>query len=202
MEFETLARDRDAVLGTLRPYLLMIEASIRNGWSDYSSQYADVAHLHSARTRASLVHDHVIDRIRRATDEAGLLRLARHRGLYLLVVEGLLVVRFKKLDRRLRASRAWTAQGMYKQEWMFADLPPVVKLQAGYQLDSTNSDLARVMLTCPDGNWVHWSVELEELSVTDLPSPEALASPVVQRNRVRIKPGAITKRSRANHGAG
>lgn len=193
---------KDEAHEILAPHLPTIEEAIRQAWHDYGRCYANDAHRHSTRSRASLIHDHIISRLEEAIDGVSALRLTKIKGLHVLVVADRLLLRFKKLDRALRPSRPWTAQGEFHQQLpLLEDMPELVKLQAGYQLDRTNTSLQAILLTCPDGKAVRWHLELEQVAVVQIAPVEFDQAASESSGRVTIKDGAAKTRNSEANGA-
>jgi hypothetical protein len=172
----------------LAPYIDEIEDAVREGWLDFGREYVATAYLLTTRSRATIVHDHVIGRLQRLVDRRSGLRLTKIRGMDVLIVADRLMVRFKKLDPALRASNIPTAQALqFDRQQQLPGMPPALaNLTAGYQLDRTNSAFTGIFVVCRDGKQLRWAFEVERNVVAEIQTNTAAPAQETP-SRVRLR---------------
>jgi hypothetical protein len=108
---------QSAALTLLQPYLQSIGRCILDGWAVYQEKYIEVAPEHSTTTRPSIIRDHIVARIRRAFDgERNIKIIEKKNGLFCLVIDQIIAIRFKKLDRN-----KWPATNATRQSRTFIE---------------------------------------------------------------------------------
>jgi hypothetical protein len=169
-------------------HLRNIEPRLRDvieaAWLEYQTD--SLRHRHSPRTQASLLHDLIELHARRVLDGVRGISFAKVRGLFLVNYRGLVVLRFKKLDRALRSRSNQTQQSMsFLNQWPLPSMPDAAtRLQAGYQLNSLRTAIDACLVVCPNGQRVEWSWELGGIAAQPPAQvPLRPASPT----RVRVK---------------
>lgn len=148
----------------LGPYLGTLRSVVQGGFSDYLKAYAPTAYLHSARTRASLIHDHIVERARRAFDQSEIHYLHIHQR-NLFDFRGAFLIQFKKLDERLMPSNYPT-----QTAWDFAaqedlqDIPSVLpRLTVGYVPNRLWTAITGVFVSKTMGGGLEWSISVDDL---------------------------------------
>lgn len=148
--------ERDEALAILDPFLADLRTCILRGWEQYHAQPVAQEQRASRRSRASLVHDLIVETAKRLfTGRAGV-RIDEARGFLALVFEDRVAVRFKKLNGAMRPSHIPTgqAQSFAYQLLLFGE--DATNLIAGYQLDVLGVNLEHIAITCPQGNGIAW----------------------------------------------
>jgi len=84
----------------LEPYFTAIKEAIQAGFTYYHRRYADESHRHHARTRATLINDHIVDFANRNLARFPGVKHLSMFGRKLFQVDDQLLLHFKKLDRR------------------------------------------------------------------------------------------------------
>lgn len=148
----------------LNPHLGAIRNIVSGGWDDYINGYSD-AHrtIHTSTTRASIVHDHIVERVSRyvLTEEGLRLRLHEVRGLRALVVDSQFVIRFKKFDELGMSRNQPTKQVQdFRSQIALTGIDAIHHLEVGYVLDAIQSTITKVCMTCPNGDRNYWELEL------------------------------------------
>ena len=125
--------------------------------------------IHSSRSRASLVHDHMVDRaIKYAAKESGV-QIIEKSGLYLFVFDGKIAVRFKKFDEELKTRNQPSGQvEQFKAQMQLPGVQAAHNLESGYILSADAQSLAAVHLVCPSGTGVYWDILLTAQSQTSV----------------------------------
>jgi hypothetical protein len=140
---------------------------VDGAWRDYLSYPIDKRVVHSSRSRASLVHDHMVDRAAKyAARESGV-QIVEKSGLYLFVFGGQIAVRFKKFGENLTTSNQPSRQVQeFKNQIQLPGVQAAHNLESGYILSADAQSLAAVHLVCPSGTGVYWDVVLTADSQT------------------------------------
>jgi hypothetical protein len=178
--------DRDEALATLKPFLPDLRACITRGWEQYHIQPVAQEGRASRRSRASLVHDLIVDGARRLFAGRPGVRIDEGRGFLVLVFGERVAVRFKKLNGAMRPSHIPTeqAQSFVHQLSLFGE--DATNLIAGYQLDELGVTLEHIAITCPRGDGVAW------YAMIDAPT---MAMPALAVEAAMPKPKIIVKKS-------
>jgi hypothetical protein len=134
---------------------------IKGAWKDYLG-YPDHLRLqHTPRSRASLVHDHIVMRVRNAFDDFDDVRLHDINKLFVLVLPGEVVIRFKKLNDNLRSSGIPTQQRLeFAAQGDLPGIESVTHLEAGYTLNEFETAIDGVHVVCPYNDSVLWAHEI------------------------------------------
>jgi hypothetical protein len=113
-----------------------------------------------------MIHDLMVKHVKRRFDGSDNVRWFVRRGLFHLEIDGPLWLRFKKLDRNMRASSIPTRQALSFLNVLQLELPgmpgPVPRLTAGYVLNQLGTAIEGAYVTCPLGSEIRWFIELIE----------------------------------------
>ena len=148
----------------------------------------------STSARARVIHDRTVHRlgVEEASGSYPGLRLAKIRGLYVVILNDTLMLKLKKLDLNLRSRNIRTGQtaAFDQQSALFPrEVGVLTNATSGYVLDALGSELARVVVVCWDGRERRWEVDLLESAgeggvVVTIPASPAPVRPI----RTRIVP--------------
>lgn len=170
----------------LEPYKARLRECIMQAWEDYESQYGHVRYIHTPRTRANIVHDHMVHHARRLFEGNAGVFMSEIKGLFLIEIEGQLLVRFKKLDEDKKHHNYPTPQNL--EFWDQLDLPGIphlTRLVAGYELNNLQTAIDAIYITCPNGSCNAWYFELEdEMARTEIVE---LPASIAASERVSVK---------------
>ena len=171
----------------LAPYIKRLCTAVTNSVNDYFTgpDYAKVRHKLSARSAASICHDEIKAAIIREFEGVAGVFFKNKRGLFLVIIEGTVVLRFKKFNKDQRASGIETQQMMafnYQetQQLELPDMPPNGLLHVGYRVNKLQTGIEGVYITCRYGNdnlW-GWSITpqgLDQVERVLVPLQEAAA---------------------------
>jgi hypothetical protein len=190
--------DADAVL---KPYYPGLRNALLGAWRDWENLDPAMRVRLSPRARANLIYDFVLFRAREYFASSREVEILERRGLFLFGVAGKVLLRFKKLDKRLRHSNIPTRQQIeLSLQRELPGMPPrAVSLIVGYQLDLTQTSIAAMFITYPNGRRIAWAYELPETvssNIAMLPSAASGGSSGGQRNqqRPKVKARNITKK--------
>ena len=177
----------------LDPYLRAISGCLYGAWKAWKEE-TRLPTIISPRSRANLVYDFVVTEARMALSGVEGLSLSEDRGFLLLNVEGLLLLRFKKLRSDLRSSGIPTGQQLKfaHQQLGLAGMPPMTNLVAGYLLNGLQTKILRATITCSVGSRIIWVLDLPEPGAARilpiLPAADAPRAPRVQSTKRSEEP--------------
>jgi hypothetical protein len=186
--------------------------------------------VHSARTRANIYRDHVVDHARRNFAGKEFVRpVETPNGLFCIEIDGKgsgidgrLLIRFKKLNRKLHASNVLTKQATDFNEQKDVLPQPVqmplfdgllkverflmTNLNAGYIPNELWTGLEGMFITCPNGKRsIAWFANIGDAAgenqqgcLIPLPIETTVEEPA--RQRVRVK-GTVKKKKAASDDA-
>src|SRR5260221_1512051 len=146
--------DRDEALVVLQPFLPDLRASIIRGWEQYHFQPVAQEGRASRRSRASLVHDLIVDGARRLFAGRAGVRIDEGRGFLALGFGERVAVRVKKLNGAMRPSHMPTEQAHSFAHQLSLFGEDATNLIAGYQLDPLGVTLEHIAITCPRGDGI------------------------------------------------
>jgi hypothetical protein len=149
---------QEAAIDELAPYLPTLREALMGGWADYQADPVSSRVKHSTRTRASIVYDYVMDRLRSALDDHSDVKFLEVNRLVLLLFKTSIVVRIKKFDETLRSSGIRTKQRRRLLNQVgLPGIGALIHLEAGYQLNGLQTDIEGTYLVCPLGNDILWA---------------------------------------------
>lgn len=173
----------------LDPYKTRLRECVTHAWKDYESQYGPMRHIHTPRTRANIVHDHMVHHAKRLFESDTDVSMYEVKGLFLVEIGGQLHVRFKKLDEDKRHHNYPTPQNLEFWEQLFLPgMPHLIRLVAGYELNDLQTDINAVYITCPNGSCNAWYFELEnEIAQAEIVELPVLITTNEVSERVSVK---------------
>lgn len=152
---------------------------------------------HDNRAMANCIYSHAERRmVERVQDIPGA-SISRFRGLVGLVYQGRVAIRTKKVDLAGKHRNYETNQQLdYGYQLPLPSFPNTFRLTAGYQLDSFNTAVERIMIARPMGREVWWTAQVvlaEEVATwEDITPPSLDGMDAIDFDAVR--------RARKNHG--
>lgn len=197
-------RSREAAKRVLTPYLEAIGDCLYVGfhrWKQGGQAAPELFAPLSARTRSCFVYDHICYEVIRRFTGVDKVRWTVDKGFLVLIIEDALVVRFKKLDRRGRVRYIPTHQStMYFLQEELPGFPlGVLRLNAGYQLNELQTDIANMLITYQVGRDVEWSfpvlqttVEITSFTASG-PTSGAVSSAEAPR-KPRVRPRSLLRK--------
>ena len=105
----------------------------------------------------------LVDHARRTFDEVQGITIVERGKLVLFGIEGKVLLRFKKLDPRGRSANIPTEQALsYAYQRPFAEpgFRRATNIDIGYELDSLQQEMVRILLSCPTGKRIAWTITL------------------------------------------
>jgi hypothetical protein len=153
---------QDQVHADLEVYLPALREAVATAVGAYSQQYSSgLRRIHSQRSRASLIHDHIVDNVSMFADQSDGVELIESQKLWLLSFANGYLIRFKKVGRSRIAAGHRTGQvKRFRNQKQLDGLPKAINLDLSYELDVVGALLA-VYLICPSGSYSNmWDSEI------------------------------------------
>jgi hypothetical protein len=151
---------QERALQALESHLVGFQDAMLDAWATWQRDLQS-AFQPTRRTRASAVHDLIVDNVRRKVPGA----IERPiRGLNAFVIDDFIAIRFKKLDGELEPSNIATHQvAQFRNQEDIEGLPAFHHLEIGYVLDELQTRIESTHLICPSGPKSHsWAMDLGE----------------------------------------
>jgi hypothetical protein len=164
------AIEKHLALSMLKSELPLVYGAISGGWTAYLDQYpAAVKVVHTTRTRRSIVHDHIVDQAMQLFGGRIGVECMFVQKLFVVSFNNGIAIRFKKLDEKLRSSNIPTQQSIdFVEQSELPEIGSAYFLQAGYQLNSFESEISGIYLTCPSGSSSNfWDYKIESGRAAD-----------------------------------
>lgn len=182
----------------LAPYLSLLAECVERAWARWWEEIPPSARLAAdPRGRAAMVYCFIIDEARARFDSmSGVSIRKTPQGLLWVNIQGLLLVRFKKLDETKRGSNVPTEfQRDYTLHRELPHLPrKTPRLVIGYQLDRSQTKITDILVTFRVGDVVKWHFSARDGYERGMPVPAPLpfpATPTIRKARITAKkPGA------------
>ena len=153
---------KELALLRLGSYLNLIQNCIERAWQEYSSYPVEHRLKHTSRSRASLMHDHIVFAARLAFDGITDINMVEINKLFIVTFGADIALRFKKLDDNLRSSGIETQQSLdFSRQFDLPGIASVTHLEAGYRLNRLGTALAGVYICCPNGISILWHHEIK-----------------------------------------
>lgn len=192
--------NEDEAYAVLEPHLSLIKKTVVTSVNDYfyGINYAQVRHEHSPRSAASICHDKIKNSIIDSFSDIIGVSYKTNKGLFTLTIDGLVVLRFKKFNKKNLSSSVVTQQllafnNQDVEQLELPDMPPNGLLHVGYRLNQLETAIEDVIISCRHGNSNIWSWNLTKDSETiiepiQIPSIE---TPVPSRRKITAKRESI-----------
>jgi hypothetical protein len=189
-----LAREDAEAL--LEPYLLEVRECYNHAWEAWETlgdKLPEIRRVLSASARARFIYDVTTDRARRVfgDPERQGVRVLVVRGLFVLDIGGMALVRFKKLRPNLTTCGIPTGQQqLFAHQQQLPGMPlHATKLVAGYLLNAVEDEIDRVLVTCSVDTRLEWAFEIPRDGGAQIvqfePAPVTPPSPIVRSTRKR-----------------
>ncbi|MGG6311548.1 hypothetical protein [Paenibacillus macerans] len=179
----------------LSPYISQIQDAVKRAINNYylNGQYSNVRHIHSARSAASLCHDHIKAELKQEFESTPGVSYSEKRGLFTLNIQGSVVLRFKKFNKHLMSSNIQTKQVtayvlQQPAQLELEEMPPYGLLHVGYVMNKLGTGIEKIYVTYRYANVNIWEWDTSENTVIQpvltLPNTPAASS---ARRKVKAK---------------
>jgi hypothetical protein len=167
-EFRKVEISQSKVHEDLAEYLPSFRTAVAAAVSGYEAGYSPRQRtIHTRRSRASLIHDHIVANIAKAAEGWDDVKLVESKMLWLVSIPGYLI-RIKKVGPSKLPSGHRTRQVRRLRSHKQLDgLPQAISLDLSYELNQQTGELRKVYLICPSGVYGNmWDSELESSGET------------------------------------
>lgn len=161
----------DSAKSVLINYFPTLYRANAYGWEEYHRGIAVTGWLPAMtkRGRANVVHDLSVDFLIKEFDDDRNVRISEKSGLHLFVFNDMVALRLKKLDEEKKSSNIPTQQAFdYINQCELPTIPKALHLECGYILNSLETEIEGVFLTCPEGDRIAWFIELENPGIAHI----------------------------------
>jgi hypothetical protein len=152
----------DAVMTALEPYLPKIDSVIRDGFEKLWTCENDVLADYDEGAAAKCIHRHQVMLARQRLDPLPGVNVINVRGLEVVDIEGRVCMRFKKVNGAGRGRNLETLQQLaFDRQRPLPGLPDAAtRVVAGYKPNAANTAIERVLIACPMGRTMLWTVQV------------------------------------------
>ncbi len=188
---KVLLSDQEA-WSILEPFIPDIHACLVAGWNcwrDLGERVPEHVVRYDSTTRAGIVYNEIIAEARKRFFGVRDVNLQSRGRTLLLIFQGVLVLRFKKIDRNFRTRNVPTKQVVRMQYQMeLQGLPPeATQVVAGYLLNALQDSVSGNWIVCPMGRSYEWKLPLGDQQpppALPIQNPNDPAGPSVRSARV------------------
>lgn len=145
----------------LTPYLDLLDNVIQSAFDRYHS--LEDKHEHTPRSRASLIHDFIVINAEKEFSGKQGIECYYTYGLFTVSFYDKVMVRFKKLDSRMKASNIPTHQALCfetQEQLSFPSFPQQTTVTAGYIPSSTWTEIVQKVITCYKNKKLLWVIPI------------------------------------------
>lgn len=184
----------------LTPHLSVLELCFTEAWARWTKWLATLEGAPtdlSPRTRANALHDFITTEAETRFAGQSKVRVKRKRGLLVITIDDRIVIRFKKFrNKTLKVARNATQQTIAfdSQQLQLSNdiVQPMTHLVVGYLLDSLDSGIATVAVTCSVDGAHFWApIRLITDNAVDTSGVHAINT----NDPTAVKPGVRSKRT-------
>jgi hypothetical protein len=145
------------------PHFDRFTAALADGFSEYDEIDPKLRAKNRSRSKSSNINDFISHRIQEEFDGVGGAVFVERHGAIQLILENTYRVKFKKLDRRLRAHNVPTQTVMafwFQAQQILPFTPdPVANVWVGYTATKSGA-LEGIYIVCPQGRHNAWEIPL------------------------------------------
>lgn len=186
----------------LNPILAILEKCIHQSWDEWTNFYAPKHHILDSRARAAIVYCHTVDRAMELFRDVDGVTPGRKRGIFRLFIGDDIALRFKKAKRDGTTSNVSTnQQRLIDLQLKIPGVLPGTMLNAVYQLDDLQRDIARLMVTHQLDGKIVWHIDiLEPLAAAPISVPQPAPPQPPTEKRARVKGKRLDKKASNQEG--
>lgn len=152
----------------LTPLMDDFREAVLEGWEAWASNPARPTA--SKRSRASMIHDEITNRLEQSFDGHARVRVKRRDNSLQMSVDGVAIIKVKKLRRRGLGTDGILTNARVSFLAQRGELcgRPVTNLVLGYRLDELELGVEQIYLTCPLGRRNLWALRLTDKPVASV----------------------------------
>jgi len=190
-------KEAQPILQTVHQDLITV---IHNGFSDwlkireYSNSFDGGSVNYKPRTKAGIIHDHTEKYVRSHFADKEGIRVDDFNGVFGMVLQDALFIRFKKMDSTYSVQNLYTYQhSKYMKQGQINGFPSQPTfLFAGYIPDKTWSSIKGIYVACWIGETLEWVDEFgnytAEQAILDFEQKESQTINEIEK-RIKLKKG-------------
>lgn len=153
--------DQETAVEELKDHFSDLESIVHNAWKDVNTLPTSSLIVMSARSRASLVHDHIIAHAASYADRVANAHPFVRKQMRGLVLNGRYAVRFKKFDDENKSKNQPTQQvAEFRSQIELDGIDAMHHLEIGYLTNELDTDVIDVRIACPSGEGNAWVVSI------------------------------------------
>ena len=180
---------KDSAIPVLEPYMESLKKAVLEGHKQYYSNNTNQnLAVFENRTKSGCIRDYVVNSVKEEFSHGDPVKMFNVRGLFVVCI-GEYAIRFKKVDKHLRASNIKTKQNRaYTNQTCIPGFPKeFIHVDLGYIQDNARN-VDSMHLICRYGEQILWSYDLssgsnfETLDIFAKPN-----NPIVPKVRVTVK---------------
>lgn len=148
--------------------LPLVKQCIENAWGNYITHYSpELRARHTARSRASLIHDEIVIEAEELFEDAPGVRFEHRNHAFLVYLGQQQVIRFKKFGPSFGVSGIPTQQhlSLINQQFSLPEFGEMMTIHAGYKLNKLETALEGCYVVCPRGHGKHWLLDLKDIEI-------------------------------------
>lgn len=178
----------------IKPHYQLLLGCYKDAWSQWQRLEAEEPDL-GARTRATYLSDRIWYLVKLRFQGVDGVRVFENTTIRVLIIDERLMIRFKKLDKRLRSKNVQTKQQvLWVLQLPIPDIPDMPRLTFGYVLNRLQTDIERFAVTMPKGKSVAWWLDVVLDEGDSVVTPFAM--PVEEPKRTRtVKPKTVDRKA-------
>jgi hypothetical protein len=135
---------------------------IQSAWEYYTKNFQKDQFRLEKRTRAGIIRDIMIDYVKQLFHGVDNISISNSNGLFLLIINESIVIKFKKLKSDYTPSNVPTTQtNLFLQGELFPEYEKMTYLHVGYVVNDSWEYIA-MCISCTDGRVVHWIINLDQ----------------------------------------
>lgn len=170
---------------------------VDGAFDEYSSHPPSILLNMSDRTQCSLIHDLIVKQAKVLADTTPGLTLTSNKGLWVLNVYNLYLVRFNKLNEALCASHNDTQvtirfrgqDQVFEPQYEIPGMPKeATNVILGYKFNATRTWYKSVHVVCPSESGYHWEFEIPRPTSTTTEEPVVEIRPTGTSGGSRVRP--------------
>ena len=172
-----MARSEHEVMEALTAHLSDLSGCVREGIDAFAADHKELRHKQTPRSESSLINDYILHEVRRRFSSKAGVNILKRRGSYLLNIGGLVLVKFKKLDRRKGASFIPTrAATRFAAQLSIETGERLTHLFVGYVRDQVELLNSEAWIMCPAAGRI-LAVRLGACPAATAPAPSYRPGP-------------------------
>ena len=154
---------RDEAEAILKPHYPLFCECIEGAWDEYYERVPeDIRAKLEKRARAGVLHDLMVHHALRVFQNVPSVNFVTSHGYVHLSVQGCVLIRLKKLDEKGRPTNYQTKQvKKLNAGEMLTDIPPALRMVAGYQVNKLHSGLVALLIVAPKGRGIAFKLTIK-----------------------------------------